>query len=209
MNPSQFTGNINTVMRILKTSIILISIIVLITFAIQGCKKKYAVERGSIDSLSVKNEKALNYLKIDLVTINERKNEMKAQIAVLEKIKPDSSGMEFLMNFDKYKGIYKMYSRFIENYDLIFSRVRFNKKQLNNLKNSLMDEKLTGNEYKLALAKETENVNQNLANAETFGQRIFQLEPDYQRLSSYFDAQVETLIKQFPELKIILKENSK
>ncbi len=196
-------------MRILKTSIILISIIVLITFAIQGCKKKYAVERGSIDSLSVKNEKALNYLKIDLVTINERKNEMKAQIAVLEKIKPDSSGMEFLMNFDKYKGIYKMYSRFIENYDLIFSRVRFNKKQLNNLKNSLMDEKLTGNEYKLALAKETENVNQNLANAETFGQRIFQLEPDYQRLSSYFDAQVETLIKQFPELKIILKENSK
>ena len=202
-------GNINTVMRILKTRIALILILLLIALSMQECKKKYAVERSSIDSLLIKNERALNYLKIDLVTINERRNEMKGQIAVLEKIKPDSSGMEFLMNFDKYKGIYKIYNRFIENYDLIFSRVSHNKNQLNNLKNSLMDEKLSKNEFKLVLAKETENVNENLANAETFGQRINQLEPDYQRLSAYFGPQIETLIKQFPELKIVLEENSK
>ena len=196
-------------MVILKTRYILISITILIINGLLGCKNKYEVERSSIDSLVIKNEKAFGYLKIDLITINERKIELKGQIAVLEQIKPDSSSMAFLMNFDKYKGIYKMYSRFIENYDIIFNRVRLNKKQLSALQNSLMDEKINGTEFKNSLAIEAENVNKNLINAEIFGQRIFQLEPDYQRLSQYFDPQIEKLIKQFPELKIILDENSK
>ena len=48
----------------------------------------------------------------------------------------------------------------------------------------------------------------NLKNAETFGGRISQLEPDYQRLSSYFEEQVKELIKQFPELKDVLETSS-
>lgn len=174
------------------------------TLIIPGCKNKYAVEVAAIDSLALKNKKALDYIKIDLITINERCTEMKGQLAVLEKIKPDSSGLEFAINFEKYKGIYKVYNRFIENYDVIFNRVRFNEKQLSTLKNSVMDEKITGSDFKLALQKEKRNVDENLANAEIFGGRISQLEPDYQRLSSYFDAQVEGLLKQFPELKALI-----
>ena len=52
-------------------------------------------------------------------------------------------------------------------------------------------------------------IEDNLINAQTFGGRISQLEPDYQRLSSYFDTQIEGLIKQFPELKKVLDGNSK
>lgn len=143
----------------------------------------------------------MDYLKIDLITINERKNEMKRQIAVLQKIKPDSSVLEFIMNLDKYKGIYTVYRRFIENYDVIFSRVRLNEKQLSSLKNSLMDEKISGYNFKMVLAKEKEAVEANLNNAESFGGRIAQLEPEYQKLSVYFDHHLEGLIKQFPELK--------
>ena len=62
---------------------------------------------------------------------------------------------------------------------------------------------------KLALKKETDNVNDNLINAQTFGQKIFQLEPDYQRLSTYFDGQVKGAIAKFPELKQVLADNSK
>ena len=194
-------------MPILKTALFLF-LTFLILIAPQGCGNKYGVEMRSIDSLIVKNKTALDYLNIDLVTIDERRKELKGQIAVLNKVKPDTSGLEFAMNFDKYKGIYKIYNRFIENYDVIFNRVRFNEKQLNNLKNSVKDEKIRGAEFKLILEKENENVTQNLANAETFGHTISQLEPEYQRLSLYFDQQVQALVKQFPELLIILKENS-
>ncbi len=177
-------------------------------FIMQSCQKKHAVEAAIIDSLITKNKKTMNYIQIDLITINERRNEMKSQIAVLQKVKPDSSGLEFAINFEKYKGIYKVYNLFIENYDVIFNRVRLNEKQLSNLKNSLIDNQISGSNFKLAMSKERENVEVNLKNAETFGGRISQLEPDYQRLSSYFDEQVKELIKQFPELKDVLETSS-
>ncbi len=192
-------------MPILKAPVFIIIPLMAMTFIMHSCQKKYAVEAAAIDSLLMKNKKTMDYIKIDLITINERQNEMKGQIAVLQKIKPDSSGVEFALNFDKYKGIYKVYNLFIKNYDVIFNRVRVNEKQLSNLKNSLMDEKLSGSDFKLAMNNERYNVNDNLNNAETFGGRITQLEPDYHRLSNYFDSQVEGLLKQFPELKKEMK----
>ena len=195
-------------MRILKTPIpIFISLLAMI-FIMQSCQKKHTVEAAAIDSLIMKNKKTMDYIQIDLITINERRNEMKGQIAVLQKIKPDTSGLEFAINFEKYKGIYKVYNLFIENFDVIFNKVKENEKQLSNLKNSLMDDKISGFDFKLAMNKERGNVDSNLKNAETFGGRITQLEPDYQRLSSYFDKQVEGLIKQFPELKSVLESSS-
>ena len=179
------------------------------TLTLSNCQKKYAVESASIDSLILKNSKAMDYLKIDLITINERKNEMKGQIAVLQKIKPDSSVLEFVMNLDKYKGIFTVYKRFIENYDDIFSRVRLNEKQLSSLKNSLVDEKISGFDFKLVMQKEKELVESNLNNAETFAGRIAQLEPEYQRLSVYFDQHIAGLLKLFPELKDELHSMSK
>ncbi len=195
-------------MRILKTTVFIFISMIGMIFIMQSCQKKHAVEAAIIDSLITKNKKTMNYIQIDLITINERRNEMKGQIAVLQKVKPDSSGLEFAINFEKYKGIYKVYNLFIENYDVIFNRVRLNEKQLSNLKNSLIDNQISGSNFKLAMSKERENVEVNLKNAETFGGRISQLEPDYQRLSSYFDEQVKELIKQFPELKDVLETSS-
>ena len=195
-------------MRILKTTVFIFISMIGMIFIMQSCQKKHAVEAAIIDSLITKNKKTMNYIQIDLITINERRNEMKSQIAVLQKVKHDSSGLEFAINFEKYKGIYKVYNLFIENYDVIFNRVRLNEKQLSNLKNSLIDNQISGSNFKLAMSKERENVEVNLKNAETFGGRISQLEPDYQRLSSYFDEQVKELIKQFPELKDVLETSS-
>lgn len=173
-----------------------------------GCKNKYQVEITIIDSLISKNSKASDYINIDLITINQRRKEMKAQIAVLSNFKPDSSAFEFQINFNKYKAIYKSYKKFIENFDLVHSKVKLNEKQLSALKNSLIDEKIKGVEFNDALARETLNVNDNLANAEVLGNTIFKLEPDYQRLSQYFDPMVERLVKQLPEFKKIFEENT-
>ena len=196
-------------MRTLKTSVLIISSFIAMIFIMQSCKNKYAVEVAAIDSLIAKNKKTMDYIQIDLITINERRTEMKGQIAVLNQIKPDTSGLEFTMNLDKYKVILKVYTRFIENYDVIFNKVRLNEKQLSMLKNSVIDEKISGSDFKLAMNKEKAAIEDNLINAQTFGGRISQLEPDYQRLSSYFDTQIEGLIKQFPELKKVLDGNSK
>ena len=196
-------------MRTLKTSVLIISSFIAMIFIMQSCKNKYAVEVAAIDSLIAKNKKTMDYIQIDLITINERRTEMKGQIAILNQIKPDTSGLEFTMNLDKYKGILKVYTRFIENYDVIFNKVRLNDKQLSMLKNSVIDEKISGSDFKLAMNKEKAAIEDNLINAQTFGGRISQLEPDYQRLSSYFDTQIEGLIKQFPELKKVLDGNSK
>ena len=175
--------------------------------AINSCNTKYKVELAAVDSLITKNKKTMDYLKIDLITINERKIEISSQIAVLNKIEPDTSVMEYITNLDKYKGILKVYTKFIDNYDVIFNRMRHNEKQLSNLKNSVLDEKITGFDFKLILAKERENVEQNLINAQTFGSKIFNLEPDYQRLSMYFDPKVEGLLKKYPELNTAFKDS--
>lgn len=188
-------------MRIVKISIVGLSSLIFIAFLAIGCKNKYAVESAAIDSLISKNQKAKDYLKIDLITINERKLEMKRQIAILVKLKPDSSSAEFAMNLEKYKGIHKIYARFIANYDVIFNRIRFNEKQLSGLKNSLMDEKINGHDFKVALAKEKEKVAISLADAEAVGNKVYQLEPDYQRLSRYFDPIVKDAVKKYPELE--------
>lgn len=188
-------------MRIVKILILGLTPLILLTYFTTGCNKKYAVESAAIDSLISKNQKAMDYLKIDLITINQRKMEMDSQIAVLVKLKPDTSSIEFAMNLEKYKGIFKIYTRFIANYDVVFNKIRFNERQLSGLKNSLMDNKISGYDFKLALAKETEKVNISLADAEAVGHKIYQLEPDYQRLSAYFDPLVVEAIKKYPELK--------
>jgi hypothetical protein len=189
-------------MQFISTKVLLISSIIVLT-CLNSCKKKYEVEAAAIDTLISKNKKALDYLQVDLVTINERKKEIAEQLKILDQHKPDTVDAEFFLNYEKYKGILKIYTRFIENYDVIYGRVKYNEKQLAALKNSLIDEKITAAEYKIALGKERDNVNDNLTNAEVFGRRIFQLEPDYQRLSHYFDLKVNSLIKSHPELKPI------
>jgi hypothetical protein len=188
-------------MRIVKKLILRLAVLLLLANIVTSCNKKYRVESAAIDSLLNKNQRAMSYLKIDLITINERKIEMDSQISILVKFKPDSSAVEFEMNLEKYKGINKIYSRFIANYDVIFNKIRMNERQLSGLKNSLMDEKISGYDFKLALNKETERVNITLADAETFGHKIYQLEPDYQRLSGYFDPLVGEALKKYPELR--------
>ncbi|NUM31979.1 MAG: hypothetical protein HUU47_06610 [Bacteroidetes bacterium] len=189
------------------SSLIIWAFIILISIT-SGCKNKYQVEISMIDSLISKNKKASDYINIDLITINQRRIEIKAQLAVLENFKPDSSVVEFESNLIKYKAIYKAYRKFIENFDLVHSKVKLNEKQLAALKNSLVDEKITAEEFKNILEVETYNVNDNLSNAEVLGNTIFKLEPDYQRLSKYFDQVVEKLIKNSPELKKIMDENT-
>jgi len=170
---------------------------------LNACKKKYEVESAAIDTLISKNKKALDFLQVDLVTINERKMEISEQLKMLDQNKLDTLDAEYFLSYEKYKGILKIYTRFIENYDVIFGRVKYNEKQLSSLKNSLLDEKISAADYKIAMAKERDNVNDNLTNAEVFGRRIFQLEPDYQRLSHYFDIKVNAMLKDHPELKPI------
>jgi hypothetical protein len=186
-------------MSILKTSaLIILSSFLLIHFS--NCTSKYGVEIAAIDSLAIKNKKTMDNLNIDLVTINTRKIEMKKDLDILQNVTPDSSALEFKMNVDKYKGIHKVYTKFIENYDVIFNRVKLNEVQLASLKNSVLDEKISGQDFKMALDKEKQNVNDNLINSQTIGHRIFQLEPEYQRLSTYFEKQLIELKKNFPEL---------
>lgn len=187
-------------MRNLKICFLSVFSIYLLSAFFGSCQPKYAVELNEIDSLIVKNKKAMDYLSVDLMTINERRLEIERHLSVLVRIQTDSSSEDFALNYEKYKGILKVYNKFIQNYDVIFGKIKHNEKQLSSLKNSVLDEKIKGYEFKIALQKETENVNDNLINAETIGHRIFQLEPDYQRLSSYFEPQVENLLKQFPEL---------
>ena len=196
-------------MRFHKIQLSIISALFVSLFSTVGCTNKYQVEVTAIDSLIARNKKTLDFINIDLITINERRIEMNGQIAVLGKIEPDSSMAEFQMNLERYKGILRIYKKFIQNYDIIYNRVHFNEKQLSNLRNSVVDEKISGSDFKLAIKKETDNVNDNLINAQTFGQKIFQLEPDYQRLSAYFDGQVKGAIAKFPELKQVLADNSK
>lgn len=172
-----------------------------------SCKNKYKVETDMIDSLISKNKLAENYINIDLITINQRRIEMKAQIAVLSNFKYDTSVLEFESNFIKYNAIHKSYKKFLENYDLIRAKIKLNEKQLSDLKNSLIDEKIKGYEFKIAIDKETYNVNDNLMNAEVLGNNIFKFEPDYQRLSKYFDPLVAKLIKESEEFKKIYNEN--
>ena len=159
----------------------------IITLSFTACKQKYAVELAAIDSLVVKNKTTMDDLNIDLITINNRKEIIKKQLDSLEGFTPDSSELEYTMNLDKYKGIHKVYTKFIDNYDVIFNRIRLNDSQLSSLKNSILDEKISGSDFKLALEKERLHVHDNQINAQTVGRRVMQLEPDYQRLSAYFE----------------------
>lgn len=188
-------------MRIVKSQFLNLLLISVLFIAHAGCRQKYAVESAAIDSLVVRNSKAMEFLSIDLLTINERKKEMEQQIGVLQKIQPDTTGSDFQMNLEKYKGIYKVYTRFIANYDVIFNQIRQNEKQLSGLKNSLLNEKISAYDYKLALAKESEKVNTTYRDAEAFGHKVYQLEPDYQRISSYFEPLYQSMLKQYPELR--------
>jgi len=198
-------------MRNLKIQVLLIfTILFFVGITFTECRKKYPVESAAIDSLASKNRKAREYLRIDLITIEARKKEMNGQIAVLKSLDNlEAEGDEFLLNFNKYKGIAKIYTRFIENYDVIYNRVSFNEKQLSDLKNSLVDNKINGSDFKQALGKINDGVIDNLANAETFGNKIFQLEPDYQKLSAFYTPMVDALAKKYPKLDSLYSQNFK
>ncbi|MCB9251416.1 MAG: hypothetical protein H6605_03060 [Flavobacteriales bacterium] len=173
-------------MRIEKTFKLQFLAPIIFFISLSSCKQKYEVESQAIDSLIAKNHQAREYLQIDLKTIHSRTLEMKEQIELMNRNGIDSSNETLMLNFEKYKGIYKIYTNFINNYDHIFDKVRHIDKQLAALKNSLQDDKINAKEYKMAMEKETENVNMNLADSKVFGLKIFNLEPDYQRLSNFF-----------------------
>ena len=171
-----------------------------------SCKEKHPHEMKMLDELLLlvdSTEEALNY---DLITLNNRAALIKFQIETFKRFNTETYTLETGLRLDKYKEIYKVYKKFIDGFEPCYNTMKLSEKQIENLRNSVEDNKLTKEEFKKFHQDEKSRALVNLAKARKISKFIPAMEPEFQRLHKEVDAMLNHVAKSDSTLRRILDE---
>lgn len=176
-------------MNFLKALIPFISILV-ISNLITGCGPKHSAENSVLDSLEIKlaeSEKQLN-LEIDL--IRNRVTEIAMNRKFVMQNRKDTFTYELGLNLDRYKALMRIYEDNIKAYDHYSSELPELKKQVETLRNSLNRNELEKEEFKKYYRQEKTDITALLEGSQKVRSSLYEMEPEYIRLSEFFDKEI-------------------
>lgn len=156
-------------------------------FTFTQCKNVPKRELMMMDTLDTIIIRTKEYLSYDLITINNRKQRISEDQSLVRRFYRDTIDNELGQTMVKYKGIYKIYNKFIDNYQDVYNEMVASQKQSHALRNSVTDNKLDKEEFKEFYAKEKQIALDNLLIAKDISIHIPEVEPDFQRISRYVE----------------------
>jgi hypothetical protein len=169
-----------------------------------ACKDKHPQELKMIDTLDLlvdSTEIALNY---DLVTLNNRTKRIKFQLHNFNHFNKDTLALETGNKLQKYKEISKIYGQFINNFEDCYNTMKLSEEQSKRLRNSVVDDKLSKEEFKSHYSTELARATINLEKSKRVSKFIPAVEPEFQRLNKEVDVMLHHVAKSDSVLHRIL-----
>lgn len=170
------------------------------------CKEVPKRELMMLDTLDTILVRTRENLSIDLITLNNRKERINQDRNLLMRFYRDTVDPELGQMMTRYRGIYKIYGRFIGNYQQVHNDLVTSKKQVETLRNSVRDHKLTKEQFKEYYNNEKEFALANFRRSKEISANIPEVEPDFQRISREVDALLLKVAETDTTLAGILRE---
>lgn len=176
-------------MNFLKVLIPIFSILIISSLT-TGCGPAHDIENEKLDSLDMKLEQSKENLNLDIKLIKLRKEEIAANREFILKNKKDTFTYDLGAQLDRYKALMKTYKQHIESYEHFIDELPQLEKQVKDLRRSLNRDEFTKDEFKKYYYIEENDVNALYEGSTKIKKALYELEPEYMRLSKYFDKEV-------------------
>jgi hypothetical protein len=169
-----------------------------------SCKDKHPQEMKLLNALDAtidSTEIALNY---DLITLNNRNQRIKFQMETFKRFNKETYSLETGNKLQRYKEVSKVYKQFINNFEDCFNSMKLSEKQSETLRNSVLDNKMSKEDFKKYYQEELSHAKINLAKARKISKFLPAMEPEFQRLNKEIDAMLNHIAKSDSALQNIL-----
>jgi hypothetical protein len=195
-----------------QNSAIILVIVIFISgfvFATGGCNSIDSRYFTMLDSLDGRLQQTSNLLEIDYQTIKVRQELIDDHLRLIKTYVNDTISADLGMQLTKYKGIKKVYGKFLSEYSACHKEYESLVVQSKNLRTAVQRREITKEDFKIYYLKEKNDGIDNFHRAQKLIQPIHSVEPDYQRISSLVDEKLNTMAKTNPALAQVLKEFNK
>ncbi len=178
-----------------------VSIFSLILFSIvistnTSCSDRYAIENAKLDTLELHLEAAEKFLNIDIALIKARVNEIEINRTFIRNEYKDTFSMELGSNLDRYKALMRIYESNIEQYNKWTSEYDELSEQVANLRKALKRDELEREQFKQYYYTEEKDIIALREGSKMLQKSMYEMEPEYNRLTAYFDPIIEELAKE-------------
>jgi 23S rRNA A2030 N6-methylase RlmJ len=140
-----------------------------------------------LDSLDYRISETYEILEVDPGTIESRNTLVQDHLRLIKMFLRDSITAEFGMQLTKYKGLGKVYKRFLSQYSDCKLELEMLDSQAADLRQAVYAKELTKEQFKVYYAKEKDDGINNYNRAQKLIKPIYSVEPDYQRISRIVD----------------------
>lgn len=165
-----------------------------------SCNRADETVMLALDTLDRKIAATEQLLSLDYSTIANRKELIDAHIRLVRTYYTEEMSPELGMMMAKYKGVGKLYGRFTNSYGDIFNEHKALQKQAADLRNSVRKGKVSRTDFGTYYRKELSDAEKNLSDARKICENIPSVEPDYQRISTRIQNELEHLAESNSDL---------
>jgi len=148
-----------------------------------SCTSVDPTVQRALDSLDAQLIETEQLLAIDYSTIENRKDLISFQLRIAKRFYTEEMSPEVGMNFAKYKGVLKVYSKFVEGYGFVLEEHKALVKQARDLRASMENFELQRSKFKEYYESEKAAAIKNHEKVERVCSAVPKVEPEYQRLS--------------------------
>lgn len=184
-----------------KIILLLIALTMVPAFMLTQCKKAPNRELMMLDTLDTIIKRTEENLKFDLITLNNRKSTIEQDQMLMKRFYRDSITSDMGNKMTRYRGIEKIYERFLDGYQIVYNDMMKSKQQALDLRESVVNDQLTKEEFKQYYTEEKELAEENFERSRQISRNIPEIEPDYQRIA----AEVEEWLNKVAEKDSVLK----
>ena len=173
-----------------------------LTFSLSGCNSEPDPELIlRLDSMDRQLAKTAEFLEIDFMVIDNRREHMMAQENFVRRYFKGTMSKEVGDNLSRYRSIFKVYRRFVNQYDEVKDEYAALLGQAQNLRKDVQNNQIKKEDFKRFYKQEMSDIQKNYEQAKFMAGNIQTLEPDYQRLRSSIDLLLSQMAEEQPELK--------
>lgn len=173
---------------------IFISIAIFLTGVFQfACNETRSPELARIDSLENKLTQIAKNLNVDDKIITARSKEMTENMTLIQMHYKEEFTQEMAQKMGRYRAINKVYTKYLGKQEKLDQELDVLHKQITGLRNSVEDNKMSRDEFKMHYATEKLAAEQLMEESSKFAKVLYEVELDYQRLAPYVDEIIRKL----------------
>ncbi len=140
-----------------------------------------------LDSQDLRLEETRALLEVDFATIESRKDLIEDHLRLIQVHLKDTITADLGAQLSKYKGLKKVYQRFLSEFTNCTKETSALEKQAEDLRTAVVEREISKEEFKEFYQKEKDDALDNLNRCKKLVEPIFAVEPDYQRISRMVD----------------------